>query len=75
LLSNFDCGVPFMLSGGLNASNVAAALEITGAPGVDVSSGIEHAPGQKDHAKIRAFIAAARLAEANRMPAEGFRGS
>ena len=50
-------GVPFMLSGGLDAGNVAEALRITRAPGVDVSSGVERAPGEKDPDKIRAFIA------------------
>jgi phosphoribosylanthranilate isomerase len=52
--------VPFMLSGGLHAGNVAEALRITAAPGVDVSSGVERAPGEKDPDKIRAFVAAAR---------------
>ena len=42
-----------MLSGGLDASNVAEALRITRAPGVDVSSGVERAPGEKDPDKIR----------------------
>jgi phosphoribosylanthranilate isomerase len=64
LLSGIDPGVPFMLSGGLDASNVAEALRITRAPGVDVSSGVERAPGEKDPDKIRAFIRAARVAEA-----------
>jgi len=62
LLCALDCAVPFMLSGGLNAGNVAEALRITGAPGVDVSSGVERAPGEKDAARIRDFIAAARFA-------------
>ncbi len=60
LLENLETGVPFMLSGGLDAGNVAEALRITAAPGVDVSSGVERAPGEKDLDKIRAFIAAAR---------------
>jgi len=60
LLENLDPGVPFMLSGGLDADNVAEALRITRAPGVDVSSGVERAPGEKDFDKIRAFIRAAR---------------
>lgn len=62
LLENLDPRVPFMLSGGLDASNVAEALRITRAPGVDVSSGVERAPGDKDPEKIRAFIDAARNA-------------
>ena len=62
LLENLDAGVPFMLSGGLDAGNVAEALRITRAPGVDVSSGVERAPGEKDHEKIGAFIDAARAA-------------
>ena len=64
LLEGLDPGLPFMLSGGLDAGNVAEALRITGAPGVDVSSGVERAPGEKDPDRIRAFIRAARAAEA-----------
>ncbi len=62
LLENLDPALPFMLSGGLDAGNVAEALRITRAPGVDVSSGVERAPGDKDPDKIRAFIRAARQA-------------
>ena len=62
LLEDLDLGVPFMLSGGLDAGNVAEALRITRAPAVDVSSGVERAPGEKDPDKIRAFIRAARAA-------------
>ncbi len=64
LLKGIDAGVPFMLSGGLDADNVAEALRITRAPGVDVSSGVERAPGEKDPDKIRAFIRAARATDA-----------
>ena len=64
LLENLDPGVPFMLSGGLDAGNVAEALRITRARGVDVSSSVERAPGEKDPDKIRAFVRAARAAEA-----------
>jgi phosphoribosylanthranilate isomerase len=53
-----------MLSGGLHAGNVAEAIGSTQATGVDVSSGVERAPGVKDPAKIREFIRVARLAEA-----------
>lgn len=49
-----------MLSGGLTAENVAAALARTGLAAVDVSSGVESAPGVKDPEKIAAFVAAAR---------------
>jgi phosphoribosylanthranilate isomerase len=60
LLKNLDPRVPFMLSGGLNRDNVAEAIDITRAPGVDVSSGVEQAPGEKDPVLIRGFIQAAR---------------
>ena len=66
LLENVDPGVPFMLSGGLDADNVAEALRITRAGSVDVSSGVERAPGVKDPDMIRAFIRAARAAAAER---------
>src|ERR1051326_4727087 len=66
-------GVPFLLSGGLDAGNVAAALDITRASGVDVSSGVERAPGEKDSAKIRAFIRAARQVPAVMAAASGRR--
>jgi phosphoribosylanthranilate isomerase len=62
LLQSMDVGVPFLLSGGLDAGNVTAALEITRASGVDVSSGVERAPGEKDPDKIRAFIRSVRQA-------------
>jgi phosphoribosylanthranilate isomerase len=60
LLAGINPGVPYMLSGGLDPSNVAEALRITGAPAVDVSSGVECAPGVKDPDKIRAFVHAVR---------------
>jgi len=53
-------GGDWMLSGGLDAANVAGALRRTGAPAVDVSSGVERERGVKDEAKIAAFVAAAR---------------
>lgn len=50
---------PWMLAGGLNPDNVAEAIRLTGAPQVDVSSGVESAPGLKDPARIAGFVAAA----------------
>jgi phosphoribosylanthranilate isomerase len=52
----------FVLSGGLNPANVAHAIRVTGAPVVDVSSGVETAPGIKDSGLIRKFIEAAKAA-------------
>lgn len=57
-----NVGVPFMLSGGLDAGNVGEALRITRATGIDVSSGVERAPGVKDVEKIIAFVRTARNA-------------
>lgn len=63
LLQNLDLRLPFMVSGGLTADNVAAAVRVTHAGGVDVSSGVERAPGVKDNDMIRAFVRAARANE------------
>jgi len=52
--------VPWMLAGGLTPKNVAEAVALTGARQVDVSSGVESAPGVKDIARIEAFLAAVR---------------
>jgi phosphoribosylanthranilate isomerase len=63
VLENLDLKLPFMVSGGLHAGNVAEAVRVTRAGGVDVSSGIERAPGIKDPEMIRNFIRAARATE------------
>jgi phosphoribosylanthranilate isomerase len=68
LLENLALPVPFVLSGGLDAGNVAEALRITRPDGLDVSSGVEQAPGEKDVEMIRAFIRAAREADARLPP-------
>lgn len=59
LLAGADISRPWILSGGLTPENVVQAIEATGAPGVDVSSGVESAPGVKDFGKLSAFIGAA----------------
>jgi len=58
LLANHRTPLPWGLSGGLDAGNVAEAIRMTGAPLVDVSSGVESAPGVKDVDKIAAFCKA-----------------
>ena len=63
VLENIDLKLPFMVSGGLNAENVAEAVRVTRAGGVDISSGVERTPGIKDPEMIRAFIRAARAKE------------
>ena len=63
VLEALDLKLPFMVSGGLNVGNVADAVRITRAGGVDVSSGVERAPGVKDVDMIRDFIRAARATD------------
>lgn len=60
ILKGWESPLPWLLAGGLTPENVGAALKASGAPGVDVSSGVEEAPGVKSPALIRAFIASAR---------------
>ncbi|WP_454623639.1 phosphoribosylanthranilate isomerase [Bradyrhizobium cenepequi] len=63
VLEKLELDLPFMVSGGLNADNVAEAVRVTRAGGVDISSGVERSPGIKDPELIRAFIRAARATE------------
>ena len=58
LLTGRRWPLPWMLAGGLNLTNIAAAIRISGAQQVDLSSGVESAPGIKDYGKIAAFMAA-----------------
>ena len=69
ILADFDSSLAWMLSGGLNANNLSAALAATRTPGVDVSSGVESAPGQKDAGLIKAFVAAVRAHDAGKAAA------
>lgn len=63
LLRGWQAPLPWLLAGGLTPGNVGRALALSGAPGVDVSSGVEQRRGVKDPNLIRAFIAAARGVE------------
>ena len=56
LLKHLDPNLQYMLSGGLNEGNIAEALAIANPPGIDMSSGVESAPGIKDPKKIAAFL-------------------
>lgn len=64
LLEGFVAPAPIMLSGGLDAGNVGEAIRVARPAGVDVSSGVERAPGLKDETMIAAFVRAARAAAA-----------
>jgi phosphoribosylanthranilate isomerase len=66
ILAGLDAGVDYMLSGGLNAANIGDALRLADPPGIDISSGVESAPGLKDPALIEQFFRAARAARDNR---------
>ena len=60
LIRNRNWRVPWMLAGGLDSGNVADAIRETGAGQVDVSTGVESAPGRKDKTRIKRFIDAAK---------------
>lgn len=64
LLAALDPGIDYMLSGGLNAANIGDALRFAAPPGIDISSGVESAPGVKDAALIEEFFQAVRTARA-----------
>ena len=66
LLAALDADVDYMLSGGLNAANVGDALRQANPPGIDISSGVESAPGVKDAALIEQFFRAVRAARDDR---------
>lgn len=60
ILAGWRAPAPWLLGGGLTPDNVEQAIDISGAPGVDVSSGVETAPGVKSPELIRRFVAAAK---------------
>ncbi|MER9891087.1 phosphoribosylanthranilate isomerase [Mesorhizobium sp. M0119] len=66
VLAGLDAGVDYMLSGGLNAGNIGDALRLANPPGIDVSSGVESAPGVKEPALIEQFFRAVGTARDNR---------
>lgn len=66
VLAALDADVDYMLSGGLNAANVGDALRQANPPGIDISSGVESAPGVKDPALIEQFFRAVRAARDDR---------
>ena len=62
VLAALDPDIDYMLSGGLNAQNIGEALRLVKPAGIDISSGVESAPGVKDVALIEAFFRAVRTA-------------
>ena len=66
LLQGLDRSIDYMLSGGLDAANIGEALRLANPLGIDISSGVESAPGVKDAALIDAFFRAVRVASENR---------
>jgi len=65
-LANRSFGVPVIVAGGLDATNVARVIETTGAWGVDVATGVESAPGVKDRELVMNFVGAAQRHYAQR---------
>jgi phosphoribosylanthranilate isomerase len=63
LLAALDADIDYMLSGGLNATNIGDALRLANPPGIDISSGVESAPGVKDTGLIESFFRAVRDAQ------------
>ncbi|MBZ9706988.1 phosphoribosylanthranilate isomerase [Mesorhizobium sp. ESP7-2] len=66
ILAGLDAGIDYMLSGGLNAANIGDALRLANPPAIDISSGVESAPGIKDPALIEQFFRAVRAARDDR---------
>lgn len=66
LLAGIDPSIDYLLSGGLNAANVGEALRLASPPGIDISSGVESAPGVKDATLIAEFFRAVERAKAHR---------
>ncbi|MER8555294.1 phosphoribosylanthranilate isomerase [Mesorhizobium sp. M0976] len=66
ILAGLDAGVDYMLSGGLNAGNIGDALRLANPRGIDLSSGVESAPGVKEPALIEQFFRAVGAARDNR---------
>lgn len=64
LLAALDADIDYMLSGGLNAANIGEALRLANPPGIDISSGVESAPGVKDTGLITGFFRAVQDAQA-----------
>jgi phosphoribosylanthranilate isomerase len=64
VLAALDPGIDYMLSGGLNAENIGEALRLVSPAGIDISSGVESAPGVKDAGLIDGFFRAVRAAQA-----------
>lgn len=63
ILTALDADIDYMLSGGLNAANIGEALQLANPPGIDISSGVESAPGVKDVGLIRDFFGAVQEAQ------------